>query len=88
MSDTRYANLEQLLEALDLAPIGHEQDDMVIRLDHGVMMRDDHLVLPHERDNRTWLEQRSQRALFAPSIPDRDSLAHIPFCAPSQLSTS
>ena len=50
-SDKRHANLEQFFELVDLAPVGHEKNDMVVRFNNGVMMRDDYLVATSKGDN-------------------------------------
>ena len=43
-SDKRNVDLEQVFYLVDLAPVGHKQDDVIIGLNDSVMMRHDDLV--------------------------------------------
>ena len=45
------ANLKQTLEIFDLAPIGHEQDHMVIGFDNRIVMSNDDLVATYNGDD-------------------------------------
>src|SRR5690606_2843354 len=47
-SDEGHIHLEQLFQALDLAPVGHEKDDVVVGLDPDVVVRDDHFLAPDD----------------------------------------
>ena len=49
--DKRNADLEEALQVFNFSAICHEQDDVVLRLDHRVMMRDDDLVAADDRDD-------------------------------------
>jgi len=45
-------NLEKTLEVLNLAAVGHEQDDVIIGFYHRVMVRDDDLIATDDGNNR------------------------------------
>ena len=49
--DERNANLEQVFQIFDLAPIGQEENDMIIRFDNGVVVRNDDLAIAYQRDD-------------------------------------
>src|SRR5579862_1731062 len=50
---------EQALERLDVAAIGEEHDQMVVEFDAGVVMRHDHVLTAHYRDDARALWQRN-----------------------------
>ncbi|MBG9481578.1 hypothetical protein ABE52_05325, partial [Bacillus thuringiensis] len=47
----RNANLEQAFELLDLAPIGHEQDHVVVGLDGRIVMCDEDPLVANDCDD-------------------------------------
>ena len=52
MSEKSHSDLEQPLNLLNAALVREKQDDMVIGLDHGIMVRDNHLIAPDNRADR------------------------------------
>src|SRR5690606_26811250 len=45
-------HLEEPLDLVDLPAIGHEQNDMIVRLDHEIMMRHQHGLAANDRADR------------------------------------
>jgi hypothetical protein len=50
--DEGNADLEEALQAFDLATVGHEENHMIIGLNDGVMMSNNDLVTPNDGNNR------------------------------------
>ena len=57
MSDKRYADLEEFLQNLNLAPVRQEQDDVIAAFQDRVVVRNNNLVIANQRDNSSTLRQ-------------------------------
>ncbi len=57
MSDKRYADLEEFLQNLNLAPVRQEQDDVIAAFQDRVVVRNNDLVIANQRDNSSALRQ-------------------------------
>ena len=84
--DERNADLEQLLEAFYLAPVRHEQDDVVVGLDDRVVMRDDDLVVAMVDDVRELLgeEPDVERVEHRTHARDREIGLHVLLVVPHE----